>query len=427
MTNNRDIYEEQELERTAFDLLVRSDDLFDTVDATGADALAAPRPGACDKSPIISKHTAKYQGGFDGGLEIGFKGSYVSGVFSWFSTLDAARSSEDDLDHYIEVAGAVLRVEHGGAKIGGLHYKFHLVWHGIDLYFHTSLDNDYICPVRVRFGAVPLMLFDVRYLYKQVKQLIGAIGFAIVDESVSRADFQIMLPGLSTYDFVSAIQTGDKVSRSRGHYAIHGDLQSMSINSFTVFSRYVELCIYDKDKDLGEKDYVYKRAFDLAYGLPAGKLCRVELRCRGDYLRRYKIRTFDDLIKYAPALVEHLTSDWFRILETKKVRGSENEQAVSPIWGQVRAAFKDVFGRFGAAELERRPRRRVVPDVKRYVQCALGWLTSAAAALSTTCANVDKSDFLSVVNDLVVRFTGSDVMERYNRRVDKLATDGYYD
>lgn len=371
--------------------------LFDA--AGGCDSA----PGASDKSePIINKHTVMYLGGFDGGTEIGFFGRWAGGFFRISSVLEIARTADCDADHYILFGGVLVRVEPMGARVGGLHYKYHLVWHGIDIYIHTAIDNENICPVRVRFGAVPLMRFSLDYLYGQVVRLLNCLNFVIDRESLSRVDFQIMLPDVRPFDFLSAINNGSVVTLSRGSYSIYGDVQTFSVESLTVKSRYVELCIYDKLKELKHTDYTYTRAFDDAYGINNYKsLCRVEVRLKGDFLRRYGVRSMGDLFRSAPSLLKFVLTDWFRILDKPKVRGHENKAALSPLWVRVQDVFSAVFDpERKACKLVRVKRQESEDRIARAVRCALGWLSSTVARLNRSVVNYTKQSFLKDVMPL---------------------------
>lgn len=398
--------------------------LFDA--AGGCDSA----PGASDKSePIINKHSVKYFGGFDGGTEIGFFGRWSGGFFGVSSVLEIARFAESDEDHYILLGGVLVRVEPMGARVGGLHYKYHVVWHGIDIYIHTAIDNDYICPVRVRFGAVPLMRYSLDYLYNQVVRLLGRLNFVIDRESLSRVDFQVMLPNIKPFEFLVAINTGSVVTLSRGSYSIYGDVQSFSVDSLTVKSRYVELCIYDKLKELKHTDYTYTRAFDDAYGINNYKsLCRVEVRLKGGFLRRFGVRSMCDLLRSAPSLLKYVLNDWFRILDKPKVRGHENNAALSPLWVRVQESFSVVFDPDRkASKLERVKRQHPEHRTARAVRCALGWLSSTVARLNRSVVNYTKESFLLDVMPLLDKFCDSVVLSKLDQKVHKLCIGGNYD
>lgn len=426
---NKNIYYDLEDSNTPYAVSDGASSLFDCglFDAPGGCDSA---PGASDKSePIINKHSVKYLGGFDGGTEIGFFGRWSGGFFGVSSALEIARFADSDEDHYILLGGVLVRVEPMGARIGGLHYKYHVVWHGIDIYIHTAIDNENICPVRVRFGAVPLMRYSLDYLYNQVVRLLGRLNFVIDRESLSRVDFQVMLPDVNVFDFLTAINTGSVVTLSRGSYSIYGDVQSFSVDSLTIKSRYVELCIYDKLKELKHTDYTYTRAFDDAYGINSYKsLCRVEVRLKGDFLRRFGVRSVGDLLRLAPSLLKYVLTDWFRILEKPKVRGHEYNAALSPLWVLVQDVFQAVFDPDRKAEsLVRVKRQQSEHKTARAVRCALGWLSSTVARLNRSVVNYTKESFLKDVIPLLDRFCDCVVLSKLDAKIHNLYIGGNYD
>jgi hypothetical protein len=121
------------------------------------------------------------------------------------------------------------------------------------------------------------------------------------------------------------------------------------LETYTIGSD-VELCIYDKLTELAEKGNTEKAAlmkkyvFDCGGGVGDGSgITRVEFRLRRDALRQLGINTIDDLYRKETALVEWLTSHWFRILEKPKIRGHENTATIHPLWGEVQGLFKHYF------------------------------------------------------------------------------------
>ncbi|MDR1269777.1 MAG: hypothetical protein LBK82_09645, partial [Planctomycetaceae bacterium] len=88
------------------------------------------------------------------------------------------------------------------------------------------------------------------------------------------------------------------------------------------------------------KQYV----FDCSGGVGDGSgVTRVEFRLRRDALRPLGINTVDDLYHKETALVDWLTSHWFRLLEKPKIRGHENKAAIHPLWVEIQELFKRYF------------------------------------------------------------------------------------
>ncbi|MDR2116566.1 MAG: hypothetical protein LBP87_09315, partial [Planctomycetaceae bacterium] len=148
------------------------------------------------------------------------------------------------------------------------------------------------------------------------------------------------------------------------------------------------LCIYDKlaelskTRDVEKAALLKKHVFDCGGGVGDGRgVTRIEFRLRRDALRSLKIDTIKDLFHKESALVEWLTSHWFRILEKPRVRGHENTASIHPLWVEVRYLFKRYFP---GSDVKREPvtwsRNDSVPcDPVALERQAAGCIASAAA------------------------------------------------
>ena len=81
-----------------------------------------------------------------------------------------------------------------------------------------------------------------------------------------------------------------------------------------------------------------------------------------------------------PAVADRLTSVWFRVLRSNKVRGHENTAELSRTWSTVRAAFLQTFD--GSLRQIVPIQRQRQASVERLVKIARGCIASAVPLLS---------------------------------------------
>jgi len=268
---------------------------------------------------------------------------------------------------------------------------------GVKLYVHSN-PTPGIPAFRVRFGAECLMQTDLFDAVDALKKCFDFHGFTIKNEVVSRVDAQVLLP-VTVTDFALAMQGDRIVTRCRGTYAMHANLQTGNLETLTIRSSACELCIYDKKAELMKTDPVYFEIFcrsvlgDENAEIP-DHLTRIEFRFRREYLMRYGVDTFDHLRGKIAALLDLVSSDWFRILERKKVRGSEREIKNAPLWERVRQAFRyyfssKTFDRASAVDLKSFKRPSATPQIDRIAKQAVGCL----ATVASFCMDKIKSGF----------------------------------
>lgn len=94
----------------------------------------------------------------------------------------------------------------------------------------------------------------------------------------------------------------------------------------------------------------------------------------------FGIDSVADLQQKELSLVAYLTEEWFRILESPKVRGHENHQAVHPVWQEVQELFRACFS--GAEceqqDIERRRCNVLKCTGEALVKQALGCISTVA-------------------------------------------------
>ncbi|MDO4585506.1 MAG: hypothetical protein Q4D62_15590 [Planctomycetia bacterium] len=329
-------------------------------------------------------------GGYDGGVEASLYGKWED--FAHVTErLEACKKAADDGrtdDSFIEFGGFLWLVRPTGASTGFFKYKWVMESHGVKLYIHSNPKRVAI-PVRVRFGFECLARTDLFEAVETLRHCLRELGFDWQGETLSRVDMQVLLP-VDISEFAEAMRGRRVVTRCRGKFVQHSSLETMRIETMTLASSACELCIYDKNAHLFDAaDAVYfdtfRRHILHSEKIPE-KLTRVEFRFRRDALKRYGVDTFADLKRSQAALPQIAGTDWFRILERDKVRGSENEIGLAPIWQRTLDAFAHYFT---PSEVEKprdeeeirqyRPPKNPAPGVQRLLRQAVGCVCSAAA------------------------------------------------
>lgn len=394
------------------------------------------RPSVSPKIDVTApnRYPAKYGGGFDGGIEFGFLGD-LSGTWDRnLLKLAEARQAADDGDlngSFVWFGGVLMRCSSSGIVCGRIKYKFVLEWHGVRFYVHSNPSGT-IQPVRVKIGAVPLMKKSLLEIYNKVLEIVSRAGCTIMQESVSRADLQILLYGVRVFEFLEAMQGERIITLCRGKMCVYSDLSSGRVESITIRSRTAELCIYDKFAEVMKTDPAYFSAFIDRYcadtgGLVPEKLTRVELRLRGEALKAFGVRSVAELVERAADICRYMLSDWFRILSRDKVRGHENEIPVCELWAIVQRAFSDVFGGSFAVAAPRRKQKKIIPKLGRLMRTAVGLLSSAVAIKIPQAFKLSSDQVFECFTALLRNYTDSYGQDNVLKHVAQLEVMGYYD
>ncbi|MDR0338200.1 MAG: hypothetical protein LBI18_14040 [Planctomycetaceae bacterium] len=287
-------------------------------------------------------------GGFDGGVEVGFEVQWDKEQFSaHLEVLAEGRQQAEGNDEknpvYLNLGDYYFAIKPSGAK-AGLYYKFVLEGCGVKVYLHHDPPKNRQ-GIRIRYQFESLIRFDLYSLHAKLREWLESLGLTIIKETVSRVDMQVMTLR-KTHDYLKLIVNDHAITRAQKDvfYRKYKRLETYTIGSD------IELCIYDKLSELADKGNVEKAAlmkkyvFDCAGGVGDGSgLTRIEFRLRRDALRPLGINTIDDLYRKETALVDWLTSHWFRILDKPKVRGHENTAAIHPLWVEVQELFQHYF------------------------------------------------------------------------------------
>ena len=338
------------------------------------------------KIPIDELPCPHIMGGYDGGVELGFDGKWPDKTFEHIiATLEAGRIASQQKHNdarFITLGGRQFLVQpYGGGK--SVNYRYIIEGDGIKLYFHHKPDGG-IQPVRLRYGFESLIGCNLFRVHDETRHWLNRLGFVIEKETLSRVDLQVMIPR-ETSDFLRPIASGQMVTKvlKWDNHGYGAKAQTFKIGSD------IEICIYDKAAEMLKAVVSDPIKYCLMTMICFGRnwtpgtshFTRIEFRLRRDALKVKGINTMQDLQEIEPALVEWLTTKWFRILDSPKVRGHENTQAVHPIWSEVQDAFRAYFPGINGV------RREIQPNRKRRLSCeSMPLIKQAGGCLATAIA-----------------------------------------
>lgn len=347
----------------------------------------APNRGG-DKYPQIDSNSLS-------GMDLGFIHP-SSGVdylcFGVYGHFRAPHVLESILDYkrreYTEIrlCGVDFELSPGGLR-DGIYYPIVLTWHGVKLLFLPTA-TDTIAPVRVHVPGLVLLQCDWRAVVAEVFDLLERLSFFVERTTVSRVDLQVTL-AMPFGSVASDMRSRRVVTDCRGDRVSYDNLQTGETSTVWYRSRTVELCAYNKTLELQDNKAGadYFNVWNGLYGTPSEPLSRIEFRLRSDALRRWGVTSLEDLDDLIPSIADRLTSVWFRVLKSSKVRGHENEAELSACWTRVRAAFLRVFDGSIKPIVKRQQVKRA--DPVRLVQQARGCIAAAVPFLASSPSKED--------------------------------------
>jgi hypothetical protein len=219
-----------------------------------------------------------------------------------------------------------------------------------------------------------------------VLPFLKRLGLTIHADKPSRIDMQVMID-VPAADFCQLFESGHVVTKLR-KFSIDGTV-NRTVNKETLTlgtTAKVQVCIYDKGKELrSQKSNVVKEAFfvERCIGdewINSGRpITRVEIRLGRAALKCLGVNTVADLKERECAIVSLLTHDWFRILESPKVRGHENTAAIHPVWERVRKLFGSYFSGAEVKDVVWEKNQSVSCDPVALERQALGCISKALA------------------------------------------------
>jgi hypothetical protein len=339
-------------------------------------------------------------GGYDGGVVVGFEGTWNPFQFSrLISILEEAKElagtvmQEEGIEGLpLDLDGVEVLVSPKGGLAGGDHakggvvYKYRFFCQGVEFLIHSN-PSKHIQPVRVRYGAESVQghrnrFFDVHFGF--VLPLLKRLGLTVQEDKLSRVDMQCLIDvPMSEIEPLLRRNSSYMVTKLRKlhHFGTTTRIETIELGSVGN----VQFCFYDKSRELrAKKSNIVKEALfirdcvgDEWYnsGRP---VTRIEIRLGRDALKALDVDSVSDLQKSERAIVDLLTTEWLRILESPKVRGHENSAAIHPIWERVRNLF---FQYFTGSEVDVHWNRKesVVCDPVALELQALGCLSKALA------------------------------------------------
>jgi hypothetical protein len=175
---------------------------------------------------------------------------------------------------------------------------------------------------RVKFRSQPLWQHGALALHKRFLDWVDAVGlYAIQPESLSRVDFTFdyHLPQID-FDEDSVVSQSKKDNKYRDDGKINGLVYGKSD---------IVLRIYDKVLEIAEqsgKVWMFQ-----LWGGVTENVWRIEWQARQAALRRFGIRTFDDLMSQQGDLLRYLAAE-HDTLRIKTEDSNRSRWPVHPLW-----------------------------------------------------------------------------------------------
>lgn len=175
---------------------------------------------------------------------------------------------------------------------------------------------------RVKFRSQPLWEFGALALHQRFLDWADSVGlYALKPESLSRVDFTFdyLLPVID-FDEDSVVSLSKKDNKYRDAGALNGLVYGKGD---------VVLRIYDKVLEIAEQSGK-TRLFQL-WGDIRENVWRIEWQARQEPLRRFGIRTFDDLMSQQGDLLRYLATE-HDSLRTKTEDSNRSRWPLHPLW-----------------------------------------------------------------------------------------------
>lgn len=184
----------------------------------------------------------------------------------------------------------------------------------------------------VKFSSFALWTRGAKYMHQQFLEWAASIGFvAVRHEGLSRADFafDFLLPEID-FDEDSFVTMADKDSQHRKH----GKVQT-----FTFGREEVVLRVYNKSAEIEEASKKYWMW--LFWEGEKENVWRVEWQVRKETLKRFGLRTFEDLFEGYGDLLRYLVSE-HTSLRVKGEDSNRSRWAVHPLWAALTGAIEQL-------------------------------------------------------------------------------------
>jgi hypothetical protein len=305
-------------------------------------------PGAvCSDLELEQPFKKLIRGGYDGGVGVGFSGSWHSfyDFFDFKKFADECRANvKDDSDYVLmEYRGYIFHLWLKGSS-GGVRYKYVFDYDGVRFYVHNNPVGS-IQPVRVHYNAVGLIGLDFFKKHSEVRKLIETLGFDISEEKISRLDFQVMVE--YPMSVLSEAVSEDRIICFAREYRFYSSSLKDAFTSFSLGTNF-KIRIYDKLLELKSMCLSDPLKFSLMLKFCVGdsffdenfNLMRVEFSVDRGVLKDFGIDSVSQLLESENGLVRYCTDKWFRVLKDKKDKNRHtNVQPVSDWWRDVQSEF----------------------------------------------------------------------------------------
>lgn len=349
----------------------------------------------------------RIMGGYDGGVTIGFEGTWDENRAATFAILETAKQNaqnEENPQQEFELDGRMY-VMLGGGRLGGSQgpcYSYIFVGSGVKFYIHRNAKGG-IQPVRIVYMAESLIGRDLFHVHYRTLGILGEMGFHVTEEKLSRVDMQVMIP--LRIEEVLGVEDKSRVvcSAQKDHFHRRsGILETYTIGNINT----VELCIYDKRAEMMKLmksnpvkfALMIQECFGEDWIHDESPVTRIEFRLGRDILKSMNINSMNDLLEVEAGLARYCCNSWFRILETEKRRGHSHEQAVSKSWKLVQQEFEKWFP--GVEGHRREPvrtyRTEIRCDAGHLIKQAVGCLATASALVGGMEANLRETVMYSL-------------------------------
>lgn len=348
----------------------------------GEDSAWLPDSGNTGASNPKSINATPEWRGREDTIEMGF---YVS----WpdFSKLEAFRAEADKASADIAIqCGSYLGIFKPHGRAGFPYRRFVFEVSGIEFQMSAQAEPKNNTPnVYVRIGSKTLAEMRTGTdAVNRAAEVVAILGGTITNSVISRVDLCLDLVGQSIDDFAKLYSAGWYVSRSRKD-SMHREARR--VTGMTFGKSDVMLRIYDKTLELreggnGEKIAALLNVNNLEE-MPES-WTRVEFQLRGDALKAWCVRTWEQYMTLRAGIVRCLVEDWFRFVrEGCDIRHSDRAETHG-LWVTVQNAFGQEFG---TAKKVRRVYADNEPMLVPLQQQVAGLAVALAAKTSKHCGS----------------------------------------
>jgi hypothetical protein len=375
-----------------------------------------PSPPPTDVTPANPR-----PGGYDGGLAIGWEGTWNGQFKAVVAALESAKEHAQNVrsgEHVkINLGGFDVIVDPSGGKVGGnvWHYKFHAF--GVTFLIHRNPKNTQ--QVRAVYGAEALMLNPLPALHAHVLHFLSSLGLTITKETLTRVDMQVMVD-VPLLDFIMLIFGKHAVKKARNSALF---LRSDIPETYrTGDIDDVQICIYDKRAEmrrmkLEKWQLTVEHCIGGEWWASNRPITRVEVRLGRSALKGFKVNSVEDMLKSERGIIDLITQDWFRLLEKPKKQGMGKRAKMHPRWERVRALFFEHFTGSENRDIEYRKPTPMLCDPTSLVQQGVGCLAKAIAYERGKQAS--STDVVKYFEDLA-RTTKDTVFRKANQCIEAL-------